>query len=227
MARDPDQPLCLECDEPAVALMVVGSLGTQDELCTAHLQARKRIYELDLTTFQIVSVVHTPERIEEQYAQVVGELRTSERATSETLTLLEAANSRVARLELEQERLSRRVAAEQSKAQNATDELLELRELVMAYRSKLPELKLLRLIATNALAFLEEHDTLVGLLGEPHASNFRADLHRWAAIDQGQPIEQGLERESTAEGSPAAGEGWAVVEGSEPDPDPERWEREP
>lgn len=176
------QPKCYVCPADAVARLMVGSLGVQDALCQEHLQPRQRAYELSLTSFHIVSLVRTPERVEDAYKEIVQDLRESERATSETLNALDATNAKVSRLELDCERLARRVAEEKVKVLDRLESEARLTEELEAERGKVDQ--------------LSEHV---------------AELERLLAHER---AERGPEHKGTGEGEPAAGEPWAVVEGS-------------
>lgn len=206
-----NQPLCVECPAHAVARVGVGSLGIQDDLCAAHLQARTRAYELSLTPFQTTSLVRTPDRIEDAYAEVIHDLRSSERATSETLTALDAANQKVSRLELDCERLARRVADEKVKVldrieseQRLTEELEAEREKTDRLGSELEALQVER----------DEHKELaVGLEVQLTALEQLTGVARTA---EGVARFRGAEAARTDEGWPAAGQRASVLEGSEP-----------
>lgn len=203
------QPLCVECPAEAVARVVVGSLGIQDALCSPHLQARTRGYELALTPFHTVSLVRLPDRIEDAYKDVVGELRESERATSESLSALDAAQGKIARLELDCERLARRVAEEKVKVLDRlesegrlTDELEAERRKTSELADRVDELTEFHALAVELEAQLSRLEQLTGV----------------ARSHEPEPVARfrGSEPATTATGSPAAGERGAVVEGSEP-----------
>jgi chromosome segregation ATPase len=196
------QPLCVECPAEAVARLVVGSLGIQDALCSEHLQPRTRAYELALTPFHLVSLVRLPDRIEDAYAEVVHDLRSSERATSESLGALDAATAKVARLELDCERLARRVTEEKLKVLERLESEERLTAELAAEREKTERLST---ELAEALGRADEHQEL--------AVTLEAQL---TALERLTGIARGSERESTAGGSPAAGERAAVVEGAEP-----------
>lgn len=185
------QPLCLECPAQAVARLTVGSLGIQHDLCAAHLQARTRAYELALTPCQVTSLVRTPDRIEDAYSEVVHDLRESERATDETLRALDAANQKVARLELDTERLARRV----------TEEKLKVLERIESEQRLLDELEAERAKVLRLEPFEELAATLEAQL---------SGLERLTGIRRGAD-----EREATEQGWPAAGQPGSVVESSE------------
>lgn len=191
MEPQANQPLCVECPDAAVATLSVGSLGLNDNLCHVHLQARTRAYELALQPCQVTSLVRTPDRIEDAYAEVVSDLRSSERATSETLSALDTANQKVTRLELDNERLARRVTEEKSKVLDYRESEARLLSELEAERAKVERL-------------------------EPFEARCATLERQLTALEKYTGIARGLERESTAEGSPAAGEDWAVVEGSNP-----------
>jgi predicted nucleic acid-binding Zn-ribbon protein len=207
------QPLCVECPRDAVGRVGVGALGIQDDLCAEHLQARTRAYELQLVTFQITSLVRTPDRVEDRYTEVIQDLRESERATSETLTALDAANQKVARLELDCEKLARRVTEEKGKVldrieseQRLTDELEAERAKTESLSSELAEVQAER---------DEQHELAVGLEAQLTALEQLTGVARSA---EGVARFRGAEAATTDAGWPAAGQPGAVVAGSEPPP---------
>lgn len=200
-------PLCAECPADAVVRLNVGSLGVVSDLCAVHLGPHKLKYEQALTPFQITSLVRLPDRVEDQYAEVIHDLRESERATSETLSALDAANQKVARLELDCEKLARRVTEEKRKVLERLESEERLTDELEAERAKTERL------SSELADALGRADELAEL-----AATLEAQL---TALERLTGIARGSGRDTTAEGSPAAGERWAVVEGSKPRPDSE------
>lgn len=185
------QPKCLECPAEAVGRLSVGSLGIHDDLCAQHLQARKATLDLALTPCQVTSLVKTPDRIEDAYTEVVLDLRESERATDETMRALDVANQKVARLELDNERLARRVTEEKLKVLERIESEQRLHDELEAERAKVERLE----------PFEQQCQLLEAQL---------VGLERLTGIRRGAD-----EREATEQGWPAAGQPGSVVESSE------------
>lgn len=193
-------PLCAECPADAIVRLNVGSLGIVADLCAVHLAPHKQKYELALTPYQITSLVRIPDRVEDQYKEVIQDLRESERATSETLSALDAANQKIARLELDCEKLARRVAEEKRKVLDRLESEERLTAELEAERVKVERLEPFEEMAAELEAQLTALENLTGIQ---------------RGFEREPSVRLRSEGESTGEGSPAAGEPWAVVEGSE------------